>query len=242
MSQAHVSSDSLQQLLNGVQDCSSSVASLRGSIRGHINECREMAQNIVNKLKAKENEAQMRYNVASDLYYSCMRRRKYDADSGEYRPSCTCEERDMRNADDELYKAKCAREQAEMRLRDMDQALTSYEQPMGGEGLMNSITDDYVPNATERLMLLSDKVQRYEALNNFGTDIGDSSSSTPILQAPQSKALSFGRASERLKEKMRRNASSFAGYCSKCKCCPCRCNKEQELRELIMLRTRYNGR
>jgi len=233
--QAHVSSDALQVLMDGLQSCSSSIASLRGAVRAHINECLNLAQTIVAKLRNIEAAANMRYERCSSAYYACQRRQKYDEESGEYRPSCSCEERDVKNAEDELYKARCAREQAEMRLQDMEREVGYYEQPNGGEGLMNAITDNYVPEATNRLMALNDKVQRYEALEIAGIDIGDNSSSTPVLQSPVSKVASFGRANERLQKKMKQREALFGAYCPRCKCCPCKCDN---IRELLMSRTR----
>lgn len=233
--QAHVSSDALQVLMDGLQSCSSSIASLRGAVRAHINECLNSAQTIVAKLRNIEETANMRYERCSSAYYACQRRQKYDEESGEYCPSCSCEERDMKNAEDELHKARYAREQAEMRLQDMEREVGYYEQPNGGEGLMNAITDNYVPEATNRLMALNDKVQRYEALEIVGIDIGDNFSSTPILQAPESKTAPFGRANERLQEKMRQRETLFGAYCPRCKCCPCECDN---IRELLMSRTR----
>ena len=233
--QAHVSSEALQVLMDGLQSCASSVASLRGAVRAHINECIYTAKSIVARLKAIEDVANARYERCSSAYYSCQCRQKYDEESGEYRPSCSSEESDMRKADDELYKARCAREQAEMRLHDMEREVGYYEQPTGGEGMMNSITEDYVPQATNRLMVLNDKVLRYETFVITGIDIGDSSSSTPILAAPQSKSLGFGKGTERLKEKMRQREALFGAYCPRCKCCPCECDN---IRELLMSRTR----
>lgn len=233
--QAHVSSEALQVLIDGFQTCASSVATLRGAVRAHINECLNAAKTIIAKLRSIEDAANIRYERCCSAYYSCQRRQKYDEESGEYRPSCSCEERDMRNAENELFKAKSARKQAEMRLQDMEREIGYYEQPSGGERLMDSITDDYVPQATNRLMALNDKVQRYEALTIAGIDIGDSSSSIPILETPQSKAYSFGKATERLQEKMRQREAIFGAYCPRCKCCPCECDN---IRELLMSRTR----
>lgn len=233
--QAHVSSEALQVLMDGLQTCASSVASLRGAVRAHINECVSTARSIVARLKAIEDAANARYEHCSSAYYSCQCRQRYDEESGEYRPSCSREERDMKKAEDELCKARWAREQAEMRLQDMEREIGYYEQPTGGEGRMYSVTDDYVPQATNRLMALNDKVQRYEALEVTGIDMGDSSSSTPILSSPQSKALGFGKGTERLKEKMRQRETLFGAYCPRCKCCPCECDK---IRELVMSRTR----
>lgn len=235
MPKAHVSSDALQVLMDGLQSCASSIASLRGAVRAHINECMNAANTIVAKLKAIESAANMRYERCSYAYYACQRSQRYDEDKKAYRPSCSCEERDMKKAEDELYKARCARKQAEMRLQDMERELGYYEQPMGGEGMMNSITDQYVPEGTNRLMAFKDKVQRYEALEIVGIDIGDNSSSTPVLSAPQSKAAAFGRGNERLQEKMRQRETLFGAYCPKCKCCPCECDN---IRELLMSRTR----
>lgn len=233
--QAHVSSETLQVLMDGLQSCASSVASLRGAVRAHINEGLNSAKSIVARLKAIEAAAKMRYERCSSAYYSCQRRQKYDEKHREYRPSCSCEELDMKKAEDELYKARCAREQAEMRLQDIELEVRYYEQSTGGEGMMNSITDDYVPQATNRLMALNDKVKRYEALEIAGIDIGDRSSSTPILEAPQSKTLGFGKGSERIREKMRQREALFGAYCPRCKCCPCECDN---IRELLMSRTR----
>lgn len=233
--QAHVSSEALQVLMDGLQSCASSVAALRGAVRAHINECLNSAKSIVCRLRDIENAANVRYERCSSAYYSCQRRQKYDEESGEYRPSCSCEERDMKKAEDELYKARCAREQAEMRLQDMEREVGYYEQPTGGEGMMNSVTNDYVPQATNRLIALNEKVQRYETLEVVGIDIGDSSSSTPTLTAPQSKTLGFGKGTERLKEKMRQREALFGAYCPRCKCCPCECDN---VRELLISRTR----
>ncbi len=233
--QAHVSSEALQVLLDGLQSCASSVASLRGAVRAHINECLNSAKSIVSRLRDIENAADARYERCCSAYYSCQRRQKYDEEKGEYRPSCSCEEREMKKAEDELYKARCTRERAESRLQDMEREVGYYEQPIGGEGMMNSITDNYVPQATNRLMALNDKVQRYEALEISGIDIGDSSSSIRILDAPQSKTLGFGKGTERLKERMRQREALFGAYCPRCKCCPCECDN---IRELLMSRTR----
>lgn len=237
--QAHVSSDALQSLMDGMQDCASSIAALRGEVRGHIDQCLNSARGIVSRLKAIEDAANARYERARAAYDSCQRSQKYDEEKGEYRPSCSCEERDMKQAQDEYYKALRNREQAEMRLQDMEREVGYYEQPLGGEGMMNSITDEYVPQATNRLMQLNEKVQRYEALEIAGIDIGDSSSSVRTLDAPQSKALGFGKGAERIREKMRQREATFEAYCTKCKCCPCQCDN---IRELLMQRSReYAG-
>ena len=140
--QAHVSSQALQILMDGLQSCASSVATLRGAVRAHINECLNTAKTIVARLKAIEEAAKVRYERCSSAYYSCQRRQKYDEESREYRPSCSCEERDMKKAEDELYKARRTREQAEIRLQDMEREVGYYEQPTGGEGMMNSIIND----------------------------------------------------------------------------------------------------
>lgn len=232
--QAYVSSEALQVLMDGFQSCASSIAALRGAVRVHINECLSSARTIVAKLKAIEDAANLRYERCCSAYYSCQRSQKYDEESGEYRPSCSCEERAMRRAEDELFKARHAREQAEMRLRDMELEVSNYEQPMGGEGVMNSITDEYAPQATNRLMELRDKVVRYETLEIAGIDVGDNSSPTKILQTPQSKATTFGRAKERLEKKMRQREAIFGAYCPRCKCCPCVCDN---IRELLISRT-----
>lgn len=240
---AHVSSDILQVLMDGFQNCASSTAVLRGSVRAHITECLNAAKDIINRLKQIEQSAQQNYDRCSNAYYACQRSQRYDEESGEYRPSCSCEERDLRRADNELYKARSAREQAEKRLRDMELEVSYYEQPHGGEGLMNSITNEFVPNATNRLMALNDKVIRYETLEVTGCDIGDSSSSTPILSTSQSKVSIFGKGKERLEEKMKANefrkgiekvkelerrAIISKSYCNKCRCAPCQCDRVRE--------------
>lgn len=241
--QAHVSSEALNALIAGFQDCATSIAALRGAVRAHINECLNSAQAAVARLRMIEAAANMRYERCRSAYFSCIHSRSYDEDSGEYRPSCSCEERDMKNAEEELFKARFAREQAEMRLNDMEREVGYYEQTHGGEGMMNSITDEYVPQATNRLMALKDKVDRYEALEIAGIDIGDESSSTPVLQTPQSKTLEFKKGMERLQEKMEQREIIFRNYCSKCKCCPCQCENIRKLsmsriRELLMSRSR----
>lgn len=233
--QAHVSSKALQVLLDGFQSCASSVASLRGAVRAHISECLNNARSIVARLRSIEASAQVRYESYRAAYYCCRERQEYDEESGEYRPSCSCEERDMKEAEDVYNKARSVREQAEMRLHDMEREVDDYERPMGGEGIMNSITDEYAPQATERLFALKEKVVRYETLAITGIDVGDSSSSTPVLEAPQSKTLAFGKATERLQEKMDRRAALFGNYCPRCKCCPCECDN---IREMLMSRTR----
>lgn len=232
---ANVSSGVLKALADGLQTCASSVARLRGAVRAHIDESLGAAKVIVMRLREVEAAANMRYERASAAYHSCRRRQKYDEESREYRPSCACEERDMKRAADALYKARHAREQAEMRLCDMEREVGSYRQPSGGEGIMDAITDAYVPDATARLSVLADKVSRYEGLVIAGIDIGDASSGTPALGSPQSKAAGFGRGMERIREKMDRRAALFGNYCPKCKCCPCECDR---IRELLMSNSR----
>ncbi len=233
--QANVSSEALKILMDGFQDCASSIAALRGAVKAHINGCLGSARDVVARLRMIESAANMRYEHCRSAYHSCQSRQKYDEESGEYRPSCACEERDMKKAEDDLCKARHIREQAEARLNDMEREVGYYEQPAGGEGIMNSITGEYIPDATRRLKALEDKVARYEALEIAGVDIGDSATSTPLLQSPQSKAMAFGKATQRLQEKMERRAAIFRNYCPRCKCCPCQCDN---VRELIMSRTR----
>lgn len=234
--QAHVSSEILESLLAEFQDCASSVASLRGEIDGHIGSRIAEGTEIVNKLIELENKAQIRQERASQLYYSCMRRRKYDKESDEYRPSCECEERDMKNAEKDAYEARERRENAQFYLAEMNREIGYFNDQHGGGGMMDSIVNDYVPEATQRLMALKEKVDRYETLEQAGVDIGDTTTSTPILESPHSSAAaSFSRGSERLRQKMEQNKAIFNGYCSKCNCCPCQCNR---LLELMRQRTR----
>lgn len=233
--QAHVSSESLQVLVDGFQSCASSIATLRGAVRAHINECLSRAKTVVARLEYRETEAKQYYESCRSAYYSCQCRQEYDEESGEYLPSCSREENDMKEAEDIYYKACRKREQAELRLQEMQCEVDNYSSPLGGEGIMDSITNDYVPQATKRLFSLSEIVQRYEALEITGIDIGDSSSSIPILEAPQPKALAFGKAAERLQEKMNRRAALFKNYCPRCKCCPCECDN---IRELLLSRAR----
>lgn len=233
--QAHVSSGILDTLLSGYQECSSSIASLRASVNGHIDRCMAEAGHIVSKLIALENEAEIRYQHASQLYYSCQRRQRYDDESGEYRPSCRCEERDMRDADDKLYRARRRRELAQRCLQDMEREVGYFNDTHGGGGLMDAVTNEYVPEATQRLLALKEKVDRYETLEIAGIDTGDASSSAPVLEAPVSKAMAFTRGTEKLRNKMEQNEQIFRNYCPKCHCCPCQCNR---LLELMRERTR----
>lgn len=222
-------------MADGLQRCASSIASLRGAVRGHINECLSSAKHIVAQLRSIEQQAEANYDQCARSYDSCCRSQHWDEDDHCYRPSCSGEKREMRRARDEYHAAREARERAQRCLEEMEREVGYYTQPNGGEGMMNSITDDYVPKATDRLMALDDKVSRYEALEIAGIDIGDSSSSTPVLRDPESKVSAFGRGSERLKEKMRQREALFGAYCPRCKCCPCECER---IRELLMSRSR----
>lgn len=225
--QVYVSSAVLNTLMDGLQSCASSIAELRGAVRAHITECLNAARAIVTQLRSIEADANTRYQRCCQAYNSCQSRQRYDEEEHRYIPSCASEEGAMRKAESVLYAARTAREQAEGRLQDMEREVGYYEQPFGGEGLMNSLTDDYIPKANNRLMTLNEKVRRYETFVISGVDIGDSSSSVPVLGAPQTKTSAFNKANERLQEKMNRRESGFrnkfSGYCPHCHCCPCIC-------------------
>ena len=227
MATANVSSEALNLMMEAFQDCATSLVSLKGEIKGHINECIGKATNIVSELANVEQAAKMRAEACEKIYYACREHQKYDEESGEYRPSCSCEERNKSVADDELYNAKCKREQAERLLNEMMREVDNYEKHC--ESTMNKITDNYIQQGTDRLMQFQERVVRYETLEFIGIDPGGSPSSVPTLQAPQSRADIYNKGSERLKEKMERRKSMFGNYCPKCKCCPCQCDKIREL-------------
>ena len=232
---AHVSSEILDVMIHGFQDCASSIASLRGAVRGHIDKCLSEARSIVAKLQAIEQTAASRAAYCRQVYGFCRDRQKYDEETGGYRPSCSCEERDMRHAEEEHYRAFKVLEQAQHIFRDMENEVWRYEQPQGGEGLLNRITDEYIPEATGKLFLLKEKVQRYEAFVITGVEVGDSSSSTAIQSVQSSKADNFRKGSERIETLQEQRKVIFRNYCSKCKCCPCQC---ENIRELYQRNTR----
>lgn len=219
---AYVSSEILDVMIHGFQDCASSIASLRGAVRGHIDKCMSVARTMIEKLQAIEQQAAERAERCWRAYDSCQARQKYDEEKGEYRPSCSLEEHRMKRAEDAHYKAKEALRLAQMCLNDMEREVGYYEQSQGGEGMMNSITEEYVPEATARLFQLREKVEQYEAFVMTGVDSGDSSSSTSISQTPHVKA-EFNKGTERLNKIMEQRKTIFGNYCPKCKCCPCQC-------------------
>lgn len=237
--EAYVSSEALRSLIDGFQECASEIAALRGEVKAHIDECIAEATDIVNRLREIEATAEERYDRCEAACSSCHSRQRYDEESGGYRPSCASEERRMEKAEREYRKARDVRESAESRLKDMEREVGYYTQPTGGDGIMNSITAEYVPEATARLMRMQDVVVRYENLAITGIDTGGIDSQAPVLDAPQSKALGFGKGARRVQEKMDRRKALFGSYCPKCKCCPCECDR---INELLMLRTRNYGR
>lgn len=232
---AHVSSEILDVMIHGFQDCASSIASLRGAVRGHIDKCLSAASSIVAKLQAIEQAAASHAAYCRQVYGFCRDRQKYDEETGGYRPSCSCEERDMRRAEEEHYKAFKALEQAQRIFRDMKNEVWNYEQPQGGEGMLNSITDEYIPEATDMLLRLREKVQRYDAFVITGADVGGSSSSTAIQSVQSYKSDNFRKGSERIKTLQEQRKVIFTNYCSRCKCCPCQC---ENIRELYQRNTR----
>lgn len=230
---AHVSSDALHILMDGLQDCASSVASLRSAVRTHIMKCYNNAKSLVERLRRAEEQAKTRFEICQQTYYACQRRQKYDEESREYRPSCSCEERDMKDAESIYYRARKIRECAESHLSSMEYEIANYQCPTGGEGKMNSISDDYVPRGTERLMALNEKVHRYETMEITGIDTGDSSSSTPILKPNHSIFRNgikdkFSHGIRKVRE------SAEAKCCPKCHQILCIC--EQKERERVLQR------
>lgn len=233
--QAHVSSEVLDYLLSGFQNCATSISLLRGAVDGHVGSCLSEGRSIIEKLQMAEQKAEHRYQRASQAYYSCRDRQKYDKESDSYQPSCKCEERDMNDAEKARNHARQLREHAEYCMRGMELEVCRFNERLGGGGLMDAIVNEYIPEATRRLMALKEKVGRYEVLDIVGVDIGDSSSSNPVLEAPHSTTSIFSRGSDRLRKKMEQNESIFRSYCPKCHCCPCQCDN---LLELMRQRTR----
>lgn len=234
MAQANVSTQILNNLSAGLQDCSSQIASLRGQVRARINECMGEARGIVARIEAQCNAARQQYDLCSRMYDICRRSQEYDEESGRYKPSCSCEERDMKNAKREYDKLSSILDSVKFRLNNMEFEMSSYEE--SGEKTMNSITDEYVPDATDRLMKLNDKVERYETLEIAGVDIGDSNSSTGVLSAPQNHTFSFKKGTERLRERMEKMSSSTSSAATPCVHCgklPCECAMIRERLRLL---------
>lgn len=236
--QAHVSRDVLREMLDSMQSCASSVASIHGRMESFIRQHMDEAKKILETLRREENEARREEQLASDIYYECIRRRRYNAETDQYEPTCDCEERDWHEAEDKRYKIQQRRERAEYYIGQMELEVNYFNSPNGGGGLMSTIQSDYAPNATNRLIALQEKVERYETLEAAGVDIGDSTSSTPRLADAPPTASRFRAGTRRVREAGGERGPQVCPYCSPR---PCTCGMEERQR-IMMSRFRNNGR
>lgn len=161
MAQANVDIQSIDALDASLNQACLSLASLRGEVRAFMENAIMQARQIVTRLRNLEAEAQRRYDAASAAYSACLDRQHYDSEEKEYRPSCSCEERDVNNAADELYKAQSKRVQAEHCLSDMELERDQYMSPCNGDSIMAQVIEDRIPDAVRRLHLFREHVRNH---------------------------------------------------------------------------------
>lgn len=169
-SDVHVDIQSLDSLDNAFSQASSSLSSLRGSVRAYMDNAVAQAQVIVRRFEAIEHQAQLEYDAASAAYSACLDRQRYDDETGEYRPSCNCEERDVNRAADKLNKARRQVEQARRCQGNITMERDNYLASPGGDRLFDSI-DDKTLEARKRLALFREIVENHEAMEAGLTSI-----------------------------------------------------------------------
>lgn len=159
-----MTSKDLHTLIYGLENSASLVASLRAEVKGHLNNCLLSAKIIVSRLKAIDDHANAHYERCRSKYDLCRSKQEIAFKVHKTFTVCDNEIHNMRKAENEFYKARSARQQAEMRLQYMEREITYYEHPLGGDGIMDSVINDYIPSAINRLIQLNEIAQQYETL------------------------------------------------------------------------------
>lgn len=166
MAQANVDLNSINSLDSALNQAASSLASLRGEVRAFIDNAVTQARQVVNNFQQEENEAQRNYDIAYNIYHSCLCHQRYDEETGKYTPSCSCEQRDLNNASDTLSKARRKREEAETCLIDMERERDQYLSKYNPDYRMSEIISELAPDASRRLSVFREFVQNHETMQS----------------------------------------------------------------------------
>lgn len=243
MGSIDVQLSSLQELESAFNSCASSLASLRGSINNYINQTIGQAQDIVAQYCQQEVEAARIFKAADAAYTACLSRRTWDDEDKCYRLSCNCEKRDKNRAEDAYRKASDLRKTAEQLLEDMKYEVSHFNSSPAGSGhIIDSLVDSETPKATERLQKFIELVSRHTSMS-----VGISYNGTNESRGGgANKVDTFQRGAEQLQNRIK--ARKFCdgqskllireSYCNKCKCAPCKCDKTNQLIQMINSRSR----
>lgn len=210
MAQANVDLNSIDSLDSALNQAATSLASLRGEVRAFIDNAITQARQIVTNFQQEENEAQRSYDIAYNIYHSCLGHQRYDEETGKYTPSCSCEQRDLDRAYDTLSKARRKREEAETCLRDMERERDQYMSKYNPDYRMSEIISEFAPEASKRLSVFREFVQNHETmqsdLSSSSLGVATSSGITPESTANMYdvSTVSTSQTVNRFREGMRR--------------------------------------
>ncbi len=190
--------ESLVELRDCLVQNSQSLLDIISAVSEYLEDFMSSMEEKLQVFEERLREAEEALSEAESDYSSCLASRKYDEESGEYRPSCNSEERRRDRARNYKYKCQEQYDKAKKIIEDCKREIEDYKFPgsatqsPGGEATIDKLSTEHTKNATEKLQEIIDVVDEYQALDMSNK------------KNPNSKADQFRLGQQRLEAKMRK--------------------------------------
>ena len=148
---------SLEELNNIIGFTGEAMAKIEESVSKYIDGVQQVLDKQQDIIRQNLDEARQRLENAQKALSACYSSQTYDEDSGEYTPSCDCEERDVESAQKEVDEWQKKLEEGEKIIGECKLEIDEYNDPggaispPGGHYLIENMCQSQTPNATQSL-------------------------------------------------------------------------------------------
>lgn len=136
-------------------------------INGHIDENMEKFDSIRHSIQDILEKAEEKRRKAEDALDRCERSQRYDEERGCRVPSCRSEQSHYDEACREVQKWRDKLGQCQALIQKANSAISNYREK---ERLMNTVLNEYTPDAEQKLLTASERAETYMNMHSSVPD------------------------------------------------------------------------
>lgn len=176
---------SLKELNNMISSTGETMASIEKSVSDYLNGVQDVLKKQLDAIREKLEEAKEKLSEAQEALSSCEASQTKDEETGEYTPSCSCEEHAVAAAQDEVNEWQNKYDQGQGIVDECKAEIDDYNDPggvftpPGGHYLILNMCEKQTPKATEQLQEYIGEVYDYT-----GQDVGGDPDAVTEMKNP----------------------------------------------------------
>lgn len=159
---------SLEELNNMMEFTGEAMANIEENVSNYLDGVKEVLEKQLDIIRKQLEAAQCRLSEAQSELSSCYASQNYDSETGEYSPSCSCEERAVSRAQDEVNDWQKKYDDGKSIVDECCSEISDYNAPAGvlyppgGHFLIRNMYEYQTPEATKQLREFIQEVYEYK--------------------------------------------------------------------------------